>query len=37
MGEKECASLRTVEFTVVVTLNALDGGAKLHANISKKL
>ena len=37
MGEKECAGLRIVEFTAVVALDALDGGAKLRANISEKI
>jgi len=37
MGEKERAGLRIVEFTAVVALDALDGGAKLRANISEKI
>ena len=37
MGEKERAGRRIVEFTTIVTLDVLDGGAKLRANISKKI
>jgi hypothetical protein len=37
MGEKERAGLRIVEFTTIVALDALDGGAKLCANISEKI
>ena len=37
MGEEEHAGLRIVEFTAVIALDALDGGAKLYANISEKI
>jgi len=36
VGEDERAGLRIVEFSAIVALDALDGGAKLRANISKK-
>jgi hypothetical protein len=36
VGEEECAGLRIVEFTAVIALDTLDGGAKLCANMSKK-
>jgi len=36
MGEEERAGLRIIKFTTVIALDALDGGAKLRANISKK-
>ena len=37
VGEEEHAGLRIVEFTAIIALDALDGGAKLYANISKKI
>ena len=37
MGEEERAGLRIVEFLAVVALDALDGGAKLCASMSKKI
>ena len=37
VGEEERAGLGIVEFTAIVALDALDGGAKLCANISKKI
>jgi len=37
VGEEEHAGLGIVEFTAIVALDALDGGAKLCANISKKI
>jgi hypothetical protein len=37
VGEEEHAGQRIVKFTAIVTLNALDGGAKLRANISEKV
>ena len=37
VGEKERASRRIIKFTAVVALDALDGGAKLRANVSEKI
>ena len=37
VGEEERAGLRIVEFSAIVALDALDGGAELHANMSKKI
>jgi len=37
MGEEERAGLRIIKFTTVIALDALDGGAKLRANVSKKI
>jgi hypothetical protein len=36
VGEEERVGLGIVEFTAIVALDALDGGAKLCVNISKK-
>jgi hypothetical protein len=36
MREEERAGLRIIKFTAIVTLDALDGGAKLRPNISEK-
>jgi hypothetical protein len=37
MGEKEHAGQGIVKLPAVVALDALDGGAKLRASISKKM
>ena len=37
MGEKERAGLRIIKFAAIVALDALDGGAKLRANMSEKI
>ena len=37
MGEKERAGLGIIKFTAIVALDALDGGAELRANMSKKI
>jgi hypothetical protein len=37
VGEEERVGLTIVEFTTVIALDALDGGAKLCANMSKKI
>jgi hypothetical protein len=37
VGEEERAGRRIVKFMAIVTLNTLDGGAKLRANISEKV
>jgi hypothetical protein len=37
MREEERAGLRIIKFTAIVALDALDGGAKLRANISEKI
>jgi hypothetical protein len=37
MVEKERAGLRIVEFTTIDAVDALDGGAKLRADISEKI
>jgi len=37
MGEEERAGLRIIKFTTVIALDALDGGAKLRANVSEKI
>ena len=37
MGEKERTGRRIIKFTAVVALDALDGGAKLRANVSEKI
>jgi len=37
MREEERAGLRVVEFSAVITLDTLDGDAKLRANISEKI
>ena len=37
MGEEERAGLRIIKFTTVIALDALDGGAKLRANMSEKI
>ena len=37
MGEEERAGLRIIEFSAIVALDALDGGAELRANMSKKI
>ena len=36
VGEEERAGLRIIKFTTVIALDALDGGAELRANMSKK-
>jgi hypothetical protein len=36
MSEEERAGQRIVEFTAVVALDCLDGGAELHTHIGKK-
>ena len=37
VGEKERAGGGIIKFTAIVALNALDGGAKLRANVSEKI
>jgi hypothetical protein len=37
VGEEERAGLRIIKFTAIVALDALDGGAKLRANIYEKI
>jgi len=37
VGEEERTGLRIVEFSAIVALDALDGGAELRANMSKKI
>ena len=37
VGEEEWVGLRIVKFSAIITLDALDGGAKLCANMSKKI
>jgi len=37
VGEEERAGLRIIEFSAIVALDALDGGAELRANMSKKI
>jgi hypothetical protein len=37
VGKKERAGKGIIEFTAIVALDAFDGGAKLCADISKKL
>jgi hypothetical protein len=37
VGEEERVGLRIVKFSAVVTLDALDGGAKLCASMNKKI
>ena len=37
MGEDELVGLRIVEFSAIIALDSLDGGAELRANMSKKI
>jgi len=37
VGEEERAGLRIVEFSAIIALDSLDGGAELRANMSKKI